>query len=120
MFPPSMLARLFVRGSLKNIPTGFEFKLKNVIDSGTLTALGSLALDNTALDLAKVHLKVGDKEVRGDQLSRENPLYVRAYAEIHIRVDGDPLAAGEHTLALQVQTREAGKLQFSVTEPPAV
>ncbi len=119
MFPPSMLARLFVRGSLKNTPTGYEFKLKNVIDSGTLTGLGTFTMDNATVDPSKVLLKVGEKEVRGDQLARENPLFVRAYAEILISVEGAPLAAGEHSLALQVSAREAGRLQFNITEPLA-
>ena len=117
MFPSSMLAKLFVKGSLKNTEDGFELKLKNIIDSGTLIGMGPLTVDEASFTPNVCRIKVGDKEISGDQLSRSAPLSVRAYAEIRLRVQAAGLQPGEHKLTLQVFTNEAGKLQFSVTEP---
>ncbi len=117
MFPSSMLARLFVKGSLKNTETGFELKLKNIIDSGTLVGMGPLVVDEASFAPSACRIKVGEKEISGDQLARTMPVSVRSFAEIHLKVQGEPLQPGEHKLTLQVFTNEAGKLQFSVTEP---
>jgi hypothetical protein len=117
MFPSSMLAKLFVKGSLKNTEDGFELKLKNIIDSGTLIGMGPLIVDEGSFAPNVCRIKVGDREISGDQLTRSTPLSVRAFAEIRLRVQTAGLQPGEHKLTLQVFTNEAGKLQFSVTEP---
>jgi hypothetical protein len=117
MFPSSMLAKLFVKGSLKNTETGFELKLKNIIDSGTLIGMGPVVVDEATYPPAACSIKVSDKEISGEQLSHTTPMPVRAFAEITLRVQAERLQPGEHKLTLQVFTNEAGKLQFSVTEP---
>ncbi len=45
MFPPFVLAKIYVKGSLKNTEKGFEFTLKNVVDSGTVVELGPITAD---------------------------------------------------------------------------
>jgi hypothetical protein len=115
MFPPAVLARLFVKGSLKNTPNGFELKLKNNIDSGTITGL-SLSVDETAVPAEAVTVAVGAKEFNGSEITSRTPVTVWAYIEITLKVAGAPLAPGSHPINFQVLTREAGKLQFSVTE----
>jgi hypothetical protein len=117
MFPSSMLAKLFVKGSLKNTEDGFELKLKNIIDSGTLVGMGPLVVDDATFPPSAVRVKVGEREVSGDQITRTSPISVRAFVEIRVRVQGQPLQTGDHKLTIQVFTNEAGKLQFSVTEP---
>jgi hypothetical protein len=114
-----MLAKLFVKGSLKNTENGFELKLKNNIDSGTLNGMGPLVVDETTYEPAKVRVKTGEREMSGDQISRERPMTVRAYTEIKVSVPGETLQPGEHKLTIQVYVMEAGKLQFTVTEPLA-
>lgn len=117
MFPPAVLTRLFVKDSLKNTPTGFEFKLKNILESGTLVGLGALTVDDAVFQPEVVTLKLGEKELRGSEITRSAPLTIWAYVETTIRVAGEPLPPGPHKLTIQILTREAGKLQFSVTEP---
>jgi hydroxymethylglutaryl-CoA reductase (NADPH) len=116
MFPPVLLAKLFVKGSLKNVEGGFEFKIKNIIDGATLVGMGPLGLDADSVTPANFSLIVGDKEIPAEAISRENPLPVRAFVEARIVVRGAPLAAGAHKINVVILTREAGKLQFSVTE----
>ncbi len=119
MFPAAMLAGMIVKGSLKNVPGGFEVKLRNNIDSGTLTGIGALGVDDQSIAPAQLLIKVGEKEVRADQLGPRSPLPVRVMSEIHLRVEGEPLAAGAHKLTFMLMTAEAGRLQFAVTEPLA-
>ena len=42
MIPSFLLAKLYVKGSLKNHENGFELKLKNIIDSTWLTGIGPI------------------------------------------------------------------------------
>ncbi len=117
MFPSSMLAKLFVKGSLKNTEDGFELKLKNIIDSGTLTGIGALLVDEIRFEPSQCRIKVGEKEMRCDEVTRTAPLSVRAFVEIRLRVSAAPLPPGEHKLTMEIFTNEAGKLKFSITEP---
>lgn len=112
-----MLQKLFVHGSLKNTPTGFELKIKNTIDTGTLIGVGPVVVDGTTYEPAKVRIITSSGESTGDQLSRAHSLTIRAYSEARLQVTGAPLAAGEHTIKLQMLVNEAGQLQFSITEP---
>jgi len=116
MFPPSMLAQLFVKGSLKNTETGFEFKLKNIIDSGTIIGLAPLGVDEGSVAPDALTVKVGEKVLRGDQISHTSPMSVRSYSEIVLNATAAPLTPGSHKLTIAVITREAGRLLFSVNE----
>ncbi len=115
MFPAAVIARLYVNGSLKNTPTGFQFKLRNIIDSGTLVGLGPLTVDEVDYAPEAIKITMGEKELRGSEITRSAPLSIWAYREATIDVDGAPLTPGPHKLVLPLLTREAGKLQLSVT-----
>lgn len=116
MFPSYLLEKLVVRGSLKNNASGFEIKLKNIVDSGTMSGMGPLVVDDTPYPPQDVTLKIGGVEKSGDQITRNEPMSVQSYVEIFVNVKGTPLQPGSHKLSFQVQTFEAGRLQFSVTE----
>jgi hypothetical protein len=111
-----MLAKLYIKGSLKNTENGFAMKLKNIIDTGTVVGLGPLVVDETSYEPSAYKVKVGETEVRGDQITRSAPVSVRSFIEILLTVEGAALPAGAHKLTFQIFTREAGKLQFSITE----
>ena len=116
MFPSYLLEKLVVRGSLKNNASGFEVKLKNIVDSGTLSGMGPLVVDENTYPPQDVTIRVGDVEKVGDKISRNEPMSVRSFVEILVSVKGLPLQPGKHKLSFSVQTFEAGRLQFSVTE----
>jgi hydroxymethylglutaryl-CoA reductase (NADPH) len=119
MFPSALLSKLFVKGSLKNIEGGFEFKIKNIIDGATLVGMGALGVDTESLAPANFSLVIGEKEMPAISISRENPLPVKAFVEVRIVVKGAPLSAGAHKINVVIMTREAGRLQFAVTETVA-
>jgi hypothetical protein len=114
MFPPSTLAQLFVKGSLKNTAMGFEFKLRNVIDSGTLTGMGPLVVDDTTYQPAQYMVTASGREMTADRMQ---PVYTWPGMEATVSVEGAPLAPGDHQITVQAMTAEAGRLQFSVTVP---
>ena len=84
---------------------------------GTLIGLGPLTVDAAVYQPAAIFVKVGEKEVRGDAITRTATLPVRAYSEIAVTVEAAPLEAGTHKIIVLLYSREAGRLQFTVNEP---
>ena len=117
MFPSYILSNLFVKKSLKNTPLGFEMKLKNIIDSGTVVGLGPLTVDETSFSTDKITLKVKDRSARADKISNSTPFPVYILSEVEISVEGGPLTPGNHKLGFLIHTLEAGRLSFTIQEP---
>jgi len=116
MFPPFVLAKLYIKGSLKNMEKGLEFNLKNVVDSGTLVEFGPVSVDGTRYDAAALTIVTGSSERPGDQVTRQSPMPVYIGSAFTIRVNGVSLAAGEHNINVSVLTREIGRLTFDVQD----
>ena len=121
MFPQSVLAKIYVKGSLKNTEKGFEFSMKNVVDSGTLVELGPITVDSkphkaAALTIITGSQERGLQERSGDQITRQSPLPVYVGSSFTIRVNGEALAAGEHAINISVLTREIGTVRFEVQD----
>jgi hydroxymethylglutaryl-CoA reductase (NADPH) len=116
MFPPFVLAKIYVQGSLKNTEKGFEFNMKNVVDSGTLVELGPITVDGKAYEAAALTIVLSGSERGGDQVTRQNPMPVYVGSAFTIRVNGVILAAGEHAISVSVLTREIGRLHFEVKD----
>ena len=116
MFPSFVLAKLYVPKSLKNSENGFELKLKNNLDSATLTGLGTLKVDDASFAPEVCRIKIGAAEKRGNEITRQSPFPVRVGNEIEMHVEGTPLAVGSHKISFQIYTQEIGLVQFSITE----
>ena len=113
---PSMLDRIYQRGSLKNIDGGFEFKLKNMVDNGTLSGVKSLTLAGTELPLSAVRLQTSAGEKLAEEISYRSPLPLYYNTEATVRVTGQTLAVGTHTLVLTISVYEVGALQLKVSD----
>ena len=116
MFPSFVLAKLYVSGSLKNVENGFELKLKDNLESGTITGLGPLKVDDTAYAPEVCRIKIGTVEKRGSEITRQSPLPIRVGVEILMTVEGAALPAGSHKIHFQIYTQEIGLVQFNVTD----
>ncbi len=113
---PSLLERVYVKGSLKNTEGGFEFKLKNNVDSGTLGGIKSLLVDG--VDVALTAITVGTKSTSrtADAITSRAPFSLMYGTEATIAVAGEPLAAGSHTVSLALMVLEIGKLELKFTD----
>lgn len=117
MFPSSLLSRLFVHGSLRNTADGAEFHLKNVIESGTITGWNALIINDETIDPSTVNIAIRDMQITADQISFSRPVYARTLADIAVSIKDFSLPEGEHKIFIALNTAEAGKIQFTVTEP---
>jgi hydroxymethylglutaryl-CoA reductase (NADPH) len=116
MFPPYVLAQIYVKGSLKNTEKGFEFNLKNVVDSGTVVEFGPITVDGKAYEAAALTIVTGSRERGGDQVTRQSPLPVYIGSGFTVCVKGEALTAGEHAIQVSVLTQEIGRLHFEVQD----
>jgi hypothetical protein len=112
MIPSYMLSHIYVKGSLKNTEGGFEFTLKNTVDSGTIIGIGPLTVDDEGCSPASLSITTRQGQKRGDEISGRAPVYLPYGTEARITVTGKTLAPGEHCIVLAVLTSEAGRLQI--------
>ncbi len=116
MFPPFILAKLYVKGSLKNTGDGFEFSLKNIIDSTLLSGIGPIIVGDKSYEGAAITMALADQQWPGDQISKTNLVPVKMGLPLHVLVKGDPLPAGDVKVSVTATTSDIGKIKFDVKD----
>jgi hypothetical protein len=114
MIPSFLLAKLYIKGSLKNTDLGFEFALKNIIDSTMLIGIGPVTVGEKTYEGEVVTMAVGDRTINGAGLSRQNPVPVRLGMPFKISVTGEKLAGGEQRISVSATTTDVGKIKFEI------
>jgi hypothetical protein len=116
MFPPFILAKLYVKGSLKNTNTGFEFSLKNIIDATMLSGIGPIVVGDKSYEGAAIKMVLGDKEWPGDQIGKTNLVPVKMGVPLRVVIQGDPLPTGDVKVSVTATTSDIGKIKFDVKD----
>ena len=119
MIPSILLAKLYVKGSLKNNESGFEFALKNIIDSTMLTGIGPINVGEKMYEGQAVTLTIAERTVSGEDLSRSNPIPVRMGSPLTVAVRGEPLATGIQKISVAATTSDVGTIRFDITDTVA-
>ena len=119
MIPSFLLAKLYVKGSLKNNDTGFEFALKNIIDSTMLIGIGPIGVGEKNYEGDAITMTVGDKSINGAELSRSNSVPVRMGVPLKVAVAGDKLADGTQKVTVAATTSDIGKIKFDISDTVA-
>jgi hypothetical protein len=119
MIPSFLLAKLYVKGSLKNNESGFEFALKNIIDSTMLTGIGPISAGGKDYEGDTIMLIVGDKTINGAEISRQNSIPVRMGNPMKLSVTGEKLPAGTQKITVAATTSDIGKIKFDINDTVA-
>ena len=119
MIPSFLLAKLYIKGSLKNSASGFEFALKNIIDSTMLIGIGPISTGEKAYEGDAITMTVADKTVNGSELSRQNSVSVRMGVPMKVSVAGEKLAAGAQKITVAATTSDIGKIKFDISDTVA-
>jgi len=112
---PEMLQRMYVKGSLQNQDNGFVFQIKNLIESGSLSGIAKLSVDDEERSLDGATVELNGKVRQVSEISWSSPVYVSYGATLTIFVPG-VLAAGEHTITTQFNVPELGRLSMPITD----
>ncbi len=116
MIPSFLLAKLYVKGSLKNNDSGFEFALKNIIDSTMLIGIGPITAGGKEYEGPAINMTVGEKTINGADLSRSNSVPGRMGVPMKVTVAGDKLAAGQQKVTVAATTSDIGKIKFDIND----
>ena len=119
MIPSFLLAKLYVKGSLKNNDNGFEFALKNIIDSTMLIGIGPIAIGEKNYEGETVAMTINERTVNGAELTRDNPVPVRMGVPFTVTVTGEKLAAGANKITVTATTSDIGKIKFDIVDKVA-
>lgn len=115
--PPSVLKKLYVKGSLRAQGQGFVLELKNLVAPATITGFNGLDLDGRAVDVARVRIESSSGKSRPiSEVSRERPLDFPIGATVTVRVADEALEPGQHELAIRVDVKEVGSLAIPVSD----
>ena len=115
---PEMMQRMYVKESLKNQDDGFVFQVKNLIESGSMSGVAKMAIDGEEHALDGATIELGGKVRQVSEVSWSAPLYVSYGATMTIFVPG-ALPAGEHTINLQLNVPELGRISMPITDSVA-
>lgn len=117
VIPTFLLKKLYVKGSFKNTPTGFELALRNTLAPGTLIGISPLQIDGRDIPLDKILFAAGDAApVRASDVSPASPRQFPLNVVVKFQVQDQPLAPGSHRVAVQVNTKEAGELKIDAED----
>jgi hydroxymethylglutaryl-CoA reductase (NADPH) len=116
---PSMLEKVYLRGSLKNTENGFEFALKNVVEDGTVGSIKSLTVDGTEVPVSSISMATAAGELKAEEISFRSPVSLRYGMEAKVRVAGKTLEPGTHNIALTISVIEAGSLSLKFSDEVA-
>ena len=112
---PDMLSRMYVQDSLANKDNGFVFSIKNKIESGSISGIAKLAVDGEERSLEGATVQIGDKVRDVSEITWSSSLYVPYGSTLTIFVPGK-LETGEHTITMQINVPEMGRISFPVTD----
>lgn len=119
MIPSFLLAKLYVKGSLKNTDTGFELTLKNIIDNTMLVGIGPITVGEKDYEGAALTLTAGDKTVSGADLTRQNGVPARMGMLLRVVVVGDKLSPGTQKITVAGTSSDIGKFKLDVSDTVA-
>lgn len=115
--PSLLLAKLYVKGTLRNTEEGFQFTVKNVLAPGTAVDFRGLEVDGTEYRAADVSLLVeGAEAVDAVAVSSRAPLSLSLGTELIVKVRGQRLSTGPREILLTFLTREVGELTVPIRD----
>ena len=114
--PTFLLRRLYVPGSLRNTPGGWEFTLRNSIAGGEATGLEPLVLDGAELASDDCFFEVDGEAVPFSAVGPERRFGLESGRDIRLTVRGDALSPGEHTVEMGFTVPGIGRLGFDFTD----
>jgi alpha-N-arabinofuranosidase len=110
--PEFLLRKLYVPGSLKILPSGFDFELNNAFAPATVTGF-QVDVDGQPVPPGQLWFQSGSSAPHSAAaITPETPVAMSVGVVYTVHVEG--VAIGQGRLTLSVDTREVGLLRFSL------
>ncbi|MDP7535021.1 MAG: hypothetical protein QGI88_14780 [SAR202 cluster bacterium] len=117
--PAFLLRRLYVKGSLRNSATGFEFELRNRLGSGYAYGLWPLIVDGEEVEANETFFEYEGERTAFSDVSREKTFALAMNRSIKIDVTGVTLDDGPRKIGMAFDVPGLGTLRFDFTDIPA-
>lgn len=114
--PSFLLKRLYVKGSLRNTQSGFQFELKNTLGSGYGTGLLPLLVDGQEVPKENSYFISNSQEIPFSEVSEEKPFTLGMNKACTILVKGMHLSEGAHRINFRFIARGLGELGFEIAD----
>ncbi len=110
--PGFILRRLYVKGSLRNTDSGFEFQILNKLGSGQARRLFPLTVDGDDLPLENCSFLLEGERVSFQDVTKEKPFAMALNKATVISAGGITLSEGSHTIGMSFEVGGFGVLKF--------
>ncbi len=117
--PGFLLRRLYVKGSLKATPSGFEFMLKNGLGSGYAHKMWPLKVDGVEIPAESAVFILDGEETAFADVSKEKTFTLAMNQTIVIRAEVRDFDYGPHKLEMGFDVPGLGTLRFDFTDTVA-
>ena len=114
--PGFLLRRLYVKGSLRNSPQGFEFQLKNTLGAGYAHQVFPIQVDGAEVPLEQTVFALDGATVPFSAISKQRPFTLAMNRTITIFAQGPSLSPGPHRVAMSFVVQGFGALAFDFTD----
>jgi hydroxymethylglutaryl-CoA reductase (NADPH) len=112
-----LLKRLYTFSSLKNVPGGVQFSVKNRLSDAQLTAIRCISINGQDLDLSQTFLALPDgTRIPAQQVSPETPVNFPLRQIVDIVSPLSHLPAGKYNIEIRFQSEPFGNLHFDVED----
>ena len=114
--PSFLLRRLYVKESLRNTGSGFEFQLRNRLGSGYAHRLWPLTVDGAEVPLESAFFELDGPSTPFSAVSKERTFTLAMNRTITIRAEGPHLEAGARKIGMGFDVPGLGTLRFDFTD----
>ena len=118
MIVPSMLLkRLYTYSSLRNVPDGVQFSIKNRLSDAKLTRINHISIDHQLIPQDQIYLETSTgTRLSPGEISPTHPIEfpLRHTLEVYTRIP--TLEAGIHRIEISFRVEPFGDLKFDVED----
>ncbi len=117
LIPSFLLKKLYVKGSFKNTPNGFQISLNNILAPGTILGISPMQIDGRNVPLEQIQIIVDNEPpMRASDITMKSPRTFPLNGTATFNIIDQPLTPGPHRLTVQFNTKEVGELKIDADD----
>lgn len=116
VIPNFILKRMYRDGSLRRVSEGVGFDIINNLGPGQISQVNSVSMNGQVFAPNQLVLVINDEQVPAETISEEHPATFFLNQVITCVIKGADLPAGQYEIALDLVSKEAGKVTLTVKD----
>ena len=114
--PSFIIQKVYEKGSLRNVPGGFQFRLDNKLASGQAGKVMPMTVDGEEMPIEKSFLNVAEERRSFQAVTEESPFSMALNQVSTIEVEGVSLAPGAHKIGMGFVITGLGAMEFDFVD----